>query len=733
MRSVLAPFGLAVILSACGAGSGARGPSTPAAAAKGPLEPVPVSDQEFGPRVYQVLLGNPAAAEYPNLLAGVVQRQLQRSASRFSAQHPDAGVAALNGALLLMRAGELRTEMIRGGADALRAGSDEVSRTGNEGQALALYGMLASLLPEGPEKKDVLQHVQALIAWHGSSRSSGAMQALGADQRAAVNRSLFEPSVKALDAATQATVAWMRRALSTNVAEMPIRSTFERDEALEAYRAVRAGSAELVAVYLRHGDPGGALRAIERADLMRVMPPGLRERLERVSEDDDPVAWRDLFQTFSSAEQGEETPLSPELARGAIWGSALGYYRSQPENLSAAMAVAQLLSDYGMSEAAPLVLASALKGQPGPRELSVAMTIVLRALLTDEEAGQLAAARRTYQAAAPLFAMAEAKGVAGRVAPSSARLAFVMGALEARSGELKNARPLIQKAATHEPSLETLMLFANIERQRGDAPSALKALERSLAIARKSANAAAEIEVLLGVFEIHRDSANAVAARETLKAALDRALEAQKAATANLEQARTERMLARVLEHYGDAQAARRATERAYEASRSDTRQLAATVLDAGRRALTLGDLAAARAAVQRAIDAALDDDDLIYPTLWLQLLERKLNVQGDGTAEAAYAAVDEAGGWVAKLRAWGRGRIGNEQLIKSARTRVEVTEAKFYTAMAAHVRGNAALSIPKLKEVAASEAIDLVEVAIARDLVAAKLELSLPPNVRVP
>ena len=48
-----------------------------------------------------------------------------------------------------------------------------------------------------------------------------------------------------MEAAKKATVAWLRQALSTNIGEAPIRSNQERDEAYEAYRALRAGGYEV--------------------------------------------------------------------------------------------------------------------------------------------------------------------------------------------------------------------------------------------------------------------------------------------------------------------------------------------------------------------------------------------------------------------------------------------------------------------------------------------------------
>jgi cellulose synthase operon protein C len=266
--------------------------------------------------------------------------------------------------------------------------------------------------------------------------------------------------------------------------------------------------------------------------------------------------------------------------------------------------------------------------------------------------------------------------------------------------------------------------------------AALAALNQIGTMARRSGDAGAEAEALLSAFEIHRDQGATEEAKKALQAALKRTLDARQLARNDAGQARAERLLARALEHYGNPQASRRALERAYEASSSDTRQLAATLLDSSRRALTSGDLAAARDAVQRAVEARLPDDDLVYVALWLQLLEKKLNVASDGTAEEAYAAINDASGWPAKLRAWARGKLSDADLMRAAKSRVERTEATFYTAMA-NGQANRDALLPKLKEVASSEAIQLVEVTIARDLVARQsrpnLDVALPPNVDVP
>ena len=132
-------------------------------------------------------------------------------------------------------------------------------------------------------------------------------------------------------------------------------------------------------------------------------------------------------------------------------------------------------------------------------------------------------------------------------------------------------------------------------------------------------------------------------------------------------------------------------------------------MLDAARRALTHADLRAARRAAQRAVAANLASEDLVYVALWLQLVEKKLNVPSDGTVEEAYAGVDENSGWPARLRAWARGKLSDQELANAARSASEKTEATFYAAMLKLQAGGD--SSKDLERVAQSPAIDLVEV----------------------
>ena len=377
---------------------------------------------------------------------------------------------------------------------------------------------------------------------------------------------------------------------------------------------------------------------------------------------------------------------------------------------------------------------SKLGAAPSAQDLSWALSLTLRALLGESEIGEHAAARRTFKAAEAMLALADAQKLAGKVRPTPARLRYVMGVLETRAGDLGRARPLIAAAVAAEQSLEGLNMLAAIDRQRGDAKSALASLDRVAALARKSGDHIAETEALIASFEVSRDKGNVSDAKAALDAALKSALKARELSRSGADQARSERILARVLEHFGASQSAKRATDRAYEASRTDARQLTATVLDASRRALTSGDLSTARQALRQAVEAGLAHEDLVYAALWLELLEKSMKATSDGSAQDAFATIDDGAGWPAKLAAWARGKLTDEQLLKAARTRAHKTEAKFYTAMLRRAKG-ASEAKKDLSDVAASEAIELVEVTIARDLLAREspLPLKLPDGVAVP
>src|SRR5450432_1979505 len=156
-----------------------------------------------------------------------------------------------------------------------------------------------------------------------------------------------------------------------------------------------------------------------------------------------------------------------------------------------AVPLATQLVNYGMAEVAPLVLAPALVKESSADNVSFALGIVGKALVSEDELDQLPSARHTFENAAPILALAENKANLGKVNPSAARLRYVMGALETRHGELSRALPLVQAAANAEPTLEALMTLSAIERQQ-DQTAALSTLGQAVDLAKASGDPLAE-------------------------------------------------------------------------------------------------------------------------------------------------------------------------------------------------------------------------------------------------
>jgi cellulose synthase operon protein C len=735
--SVLPLVALCALLAGCAGGAATSGAPKNPLAAMGPIHAAAVDEHSFGAATYKLLLSGDASAERTGLLIGVTRHQLARAKQRFEAGNASAGLVAVGGAFLLGRAGELRPDMLEKGEQALDAAATEVARLGNDGRALALYSMLLPRLPEGAWRSDVQSHLTAIDKFRQDTRGSGAVTTSSGAARAAISRAIIDTGPEAMDSAKKATVAWLRQALSTNIGEAPIRSNQERDEAFEAYRALRAGGYTVAALYLRQRDPRGALGLLDSAGLEKLMPPELRDRLERAGDEGDPDAWADLYHFFESARGSADGLLDPDLVDAAAFGAAEGLFHAEPSSLRGTLPIATELTTHGMAEVAPLVLSPALSEHPDPDAISSALGFVMRAVSEEEDAGGLPAARATFENAAPLLELAATPSLHGKVRPTPARLRFAMAATEIRHGELDRARPLLLDSLKDEPSSDAYLLVEAIDRQRGKLKDALGWADKAVETSRASADLLTEADAQITRFELFREQHDAAEAGRALEAALTRVLLAQKQGRTGAMQARSERLLARVLEYYGDQRAIRRATERAFEAAGSDPRLLSATVMDAARRGLTLSDLTVSRKAVERAVSAGMTGDDVVYPALWLQLLEKKLRVPSSGAVEDAYSAIDDASGWPSRLRAWATGRLTDAELLAAAKDRSQRTEAIFYAAMSRHAQGSAEDAKAGLEQVAKSEAIDLVEVSIARDLLAAaelpKKDYKLPPNVIVP
>ncbi len=726
---------------AAGCGAPAQPTKTPVLAVEGPIRPLDVQDADFSATLLRVLRDGSRAPTRLSAVAGVVRRQLTHAERRFALGQPERATASVMGALYLVRVGEGQGAMVdEAGARALDGAIRHLSGRGDEGRVHALMRMRAAAIGEKASGRAQLdEHISNLERWIGDTHAGSPGVRLGAEARYLAARAMVDPSSETLDAAANAIEAWVGRGIEINRIFRQTGKRPERAEAMEAGRAIDTGAAMLAAIFIRHGDAQGALSRIESSEVRLIADPALRKSLMIASEDGDVRAWEMLAAAFAHEgaprEDEEDTAdkLDPLLVEAGLWGAVLEAYRKDPTNFGVAALLAEELVRLGMSEGAPAVLAGALGAKPSPRFVAAANRIVFEAMAVDAGAGDIDAVRRTFRAAAPLLTAADRPElVQSGLEPSPARLRLLMGSVELRTGDLAAARPLFTAAAQGEPSVAAWMRVARADRQAKDGAAALDNLRRAFAAPNARVALADLVEAHLLAFEIQRDLGAVDAAKNELSDALSAALASQKQRGDAGMRARAETLLGRVLEAYGDAKATRRAHERALAVAASDRPALGATVLQVVSRALVRRDLEVARAALRQGLEADVDQEERIYGGLWLLLLERELRAAPDDTTTRALATNGDRDAWVVKLASWATGRMTDEGLFAAAQNAAQRVEAEFYTAMSRRASGDPAAQ-DRLRKVAESPVLDLVEVQLARDLLAPAFRADLPTGAMVP
>lgn len=703
---------------------------------------VAVTDDQFPQALRDLLASEPMSKERAQRLTGIVARQMTRVSDRFRAKSRENAVASFGGAMYLVRTGELTTEMLGSrGYDALRSASEEFAKRGDESRARASYELLYRVAPP-PEKPDIKGHLDAIAAWTRDTGGSGPVQSAGALESAAVLRHLLEPSAEARDEAVAKTLDWIEKAIALKQARKTRGVQVSREEGVETVRALETGTTVLVAIYLRNGDPHGALSALERANARdpQMTRPELLGTLKAVVERPDSDKWLELARMLrprgerGQRGEGEEEDFGrdTELLRVASFVSACEAYRLDTTSPDAAGLVAATLVEIGMGDAAPAVLVDAVKASKDPRlvafSLAVTRSGMERALETDEPD----AARRAFHAAEPLLAASDAQKTRGQ--PSSGRLYALMGEIEIREGRLDDARRLLDAAAERERSGAILLNLARLDVHGGKPKEALERLAAALPLEDVTKDLGLRSEVLLLTSDIHRQQGDASAARRPLEGAL-RDLAKARTVPENDDRAHIERLIARILDRFGAPKSADRALERALEASSRDKRTAAITIGQIIGRAFVKGDLEAARDGLARAQSQDLGREDIVYDAIWVRLLERQARKADDPTAEKILLGASDDPRWIGKIAAFGAGKVKAAELLAAATTPTQKTEALFYAAMDRRISGDTKGADEGLRQVVSSPGIELVEWSFARDLLdAARASVGGPvPEVGLP
>jgi hypothetical protein len=716
---LLAPLSV----SACGPGRGRYG-SPAHNAERVTVAGTEVSDEAFAAAVRDLLASEPNSRERQLRLQGVVGRQMVRVATRFKSKDRDRAVSSLQGAMYLVHAGELKNEMLGSqGYEALHAASEEFAKQGDEGRARAMYEMLMRISP-AMDKPEIKAHLDAINAWTKDTSGGGVMQTAGALEAAAVTRHLLEPSIEARDEAVARTLEFVEKAAAVRTARRARGTQVTREEGLEAVRALETGATVLAAIHLRNADPQGAHAAIDK--VRDVARPELVRALEAVLEKPESDKWLDLARMLrppprQAHSEEEDFGRDAELLRVASFASAAEAYRLDSTSPEPAAFVAAMLVDLGMGEAAPAILVDAVKAQKDPRIVGLALAITMQAMGRGLEAEEPDTVRRTFRAAAPVLAAADAQAQAQKktTQPPPSRVYGMMGEIEIREGRLDEARKLLTASVEREKAGSVLLSLARLDWHDGRVLVAETRIKEALAADDVAKDPALRGEVLLLQSDLTREQGDAKGARKPLADALRDLAKARGAAEGD-DRARIERLIARALDRFGDTGArssAMKALDRALEAAPRDKHQAAATIGQIVGRAFVKGDLAGARDGLARGLGAELPREDLVYYAMWVRVLERQQKAGGESTADRVLAEAAGDPRWIGRIAAFGAGKLKAAELVAAAQSPTQKTEALFYTAMDRRIAGDAKGADDALKQVITSPGLDLMEVALAREL----------------
>ncbi|MFO0664468.1 MAG: hypothetical protein U0174_10980 [Polyangiaceae bacterium] len=729
-RALLAvTMGWALVLGACGGGHGAP--------AKGPEDGLgagaAVSDDAFAASVRDLIASEPGTAARAQRLEGTVARQFLRASARFRERGNERGIVAFNGALSLVRVGEFHDSLFgTGGPDALRGASREYARRGDEGRAKAIYSALGRV-GTAEQKVDARDHLQAIDAWIASQGSGGPVVLAGAAANVAISSFLNELTVKSRDEATSRTAEWIGRAIALRDAFRRGRVPPAREEANEAIRALSSGPLVLVAILLRANDVTSSLDALDRLHVKQLVKPELLKALEHAQSSPSSASWLDLAAAFTpdprkQPDSEEDAPMEDlEVFRAAAFTCLLEAYRLDPTHERVAFEVAVRLRDMGMAEAVPAILTPAVRAKPSSRFVEAALSLTAAAMQNESEADDRAAARRTFNAAAPILE------VAARTSPNLVpRVLLLAGDVELRDGELKRARGYLEGALKAQPSALAEYDLARIETHEGAFDVALRRLARARELPEVQKDAYFKVEIDLLRSDIAREKKDSAGARGAL---LDAWSELSRAPSSKVpdRRIREELFASRILDRFGAAAQASEALERALDEAIRDKKYVADVVSAMTSRALLRNDLAAGRAALQRGIASDVEPATLVYCALWVRILERRAGASGgrsDPSVDRVLAAAADDARWVGRIAAYGRGQLKVDELVKLAKSPGERTEALFYAALEKSTATSSDESA--LRAAIEGGGIALTEYAMARDMILERrggIVLGAPPQ----
>ena len=300
--------------------------------------------------------------------------------------------------------------------------------------------------------------------------------------------------------------------------------------------------------------------------------------------------------------------------------------------------------------------------------------------------------------------------------PSPAEVRFVMAGVELRAGSLGAARALLDQSLRERSSVQAWGLYGSILRQAGDSNGVLDAVQKALGSPDAPQSPVARADAHLLAMQVERAAGAQDRARTHLAAALKDGLDARARATTAPARALAERVLAQVAYFYGDRDAVARAIHRSFDAAGVDKLVAGSVAVEATSTALLLGDVKSGREWLRRATELGVEDEDLVYCALWIQLLEQTLKTPREPLTTKTLQTIKPGLSWPSQLAAWGQGKIDDAHLQARARSVSEHADADFYVTMRKRAAGDPSAAA-QLALVSRSPAVQLVETHIAQEL----------------
>jgi hypothetical protein len=652
-----------------------------------------LSDEAFGPAVRDLLLtaDNSRAQRLP----GIVQKQLSHAERGFSQRSSERGLQAVFALHLLLRLGEKAEDFFgKDGVSALRSAAKEYARKGDEAGARAMYAALG--LPNLGPDADAAEHVRAIDAYVRDLNAAEGI-AVPAEHRArvAIANFLMVPTDEHRKLATSSTRAWVEAAIAVRTAYQNTRIPPSSAEQQEASRGLSQAPLMLVAVHLRAGDPKGARMALSKHPAGELLSPTVDAAVRRLESDPGFEDWLAMARLLTEragpnqegAEETENAVDQADIFRAAAFVCTVEAYRMAPDEPGAAIALATRLLQAGFTEVVPQVLLSAVGSARAKRfggePTEVALSIASAAMITELASEDSAAARRIFRAMRPLL---DTPAKPGSTLSQSAARTFERGAeIELRDGNMVEAKKLLVEAKARRSTGSLDALLAKVAWQERNWPEAKTLLQSALTAPDALANPLLRAELHLNTADLNRQLGDVAKAQESLRLAYASANQAQALPAAASNEApgymevRIALMHARIADHYGAKTIGSSYIGKALEKATRFPTMFSSVAAYAVSRGLLYGDLPLAREAFAKLLAADAELGDLIYPALWVRILERRSKANFDPNVERVLTQAEAAGNatWPSQIAT--AIKRGNGSLLANAKLPSERTEAKFY------------------------------------------------------